>query len=64
MLSLVQAHHFYQALLSQGFGMGIASGMLFLPSLGLASHYFRRRRAVAIGIMVSCMSRSDIALGL
>ncbi|KAJ7798704.1 MFS general substrate transporter [Mycena olivaceomarginata] len=53
MLSLVQAHHFYQALLSQGFGMGIASGMLFLPSLGLASHYFRRRRAVAIGIMVS-----------
>ncbi|KAJ7314269.1 MFS general substrate transporter [Mycena albidolilacea] len=53
MLSLVQPHNFYQALLAQGFGMGIASGMLFLPSLGLASHYFRHRRAVAIGIMVS-----------
>ncbi|KAJ7153928.1 MFS general substrate transporter [Mycena crocata] len=53
MLSLVKPHHFYQALLSQGFGMGIGSGLVFLPSLGLASHYFRSRRAVAMGIMIS-----------
>ncbi|KAJ6592148.1 MFS general substrate transporter [Mycena vulgaris] len=56
MLSLTKPHHFYQALLSQGFGMGIGSGLVFLPSLGLASHYFRRRRAVAMGIMISCGS--------
>jgi len=60
MLSLVKPHHFYQALLSQGFGMGIASGLLFVPSVGLASHYFRRRRAVAIGIMMSCGSLGGI----
>ncbi|KAJ7042825.1 hypothetical protein C8F04DRAFT_908063, partial [Mycena alexandri] len=53
MLSLAKPHHFYQALLSQGFGMGIGSGLVFLPSLGLASHYFRRRRAVVMGIMIS-----------
>ncbi|KAJ7639243.1 MFS general substrate transporter [Roridomyces roridus] len=53
MLSLVKPHHLYQALLSQGFGMGIGSGLMFLPALGLSSHYFRRRRAVAMGIMIS-----------
>ncbi|KAJ7093819.1 MFS general substrate transporter [Mycena belliarum] len=53
MLSLAKPHQFYQALLSQGFGMGIGSGLLFLPSLSITSHYFRRRRAVAMGIMIS-----------
>ncbi|KAJ7278872.1 MFS general substrate transporter, partial [Mycena rebaudengoi] len=53
MLSLAKPHHFYQVLLSQGFGMGIGSGLVFLPSLGIASHYFRQRRAVAMGIMIS-----------
>ncbi|KAF8142964.1 major facilitator superfamily domain-containing protein [Mycena galopus ATCC 62051] len=53
MLSLAKPHQFYQALLSQGFGFGIGSGLVFLPSLGIASHYFRRRRAVAMGIMIS-----------
>ncbi|KAJ7249684.1 major facilitator superfamily domain-containing protein [Mycena rebaudengoi] len=53
MLSLAKPHHLYQVLLSQGFGMGIGGGLLFLPSLGIVPHYFRRRRAVAMGIMIS-----------
>ncbi|KAF9461140.1 MFS general substrate transporter [Collybia nuda] len=53
MLSLVKPHQFYQALLSQGFGMGIGMGFLFLPSLSIVSHYFRRRRAVAMGMIIA-----------
>ncbi|KAE9405270.1 MFS general substrate transporter [Gymnopus androsaceus JB14] len=53
MLSLVQPQHFYQNFLAQGLGMGIGMGMLFMPSLSIASHYFRRRRALAMGIMLA-----------
>jgi MFS family permease len=53
MLSLAKPQHFYQNFLAQGLGMGIGMGMLFMPSLSLASHYFRRRRALAMGIMLA-----------
>ncbi|KAJ3981844.1 MFS general substrate transporter [Lentinula detonsa] len=53
MLSLAKPHHYYQHFLAQGLGMGIGMGMLFMPSLSIASHYFRRRRALAMGIILS-----------
>jgi hypothetical protein len=63
MLSLVKPHHYYQALLSQGFGVGIGSGLVFLPALALPSHYFRKRRGVAMGVMISCKSISQNETG-
>lgn len=53
MLSLAQPHHYYQVFLSQGVGMGIGMGMLFLPAISVTSHYFRRRRTVAMGVVIS-----------
>ncbi|SJK98221.1 uncharacterized protein ARMOST_01482 [Armillaria ostoyae] len=53
MLSLAKPHEFYQFLLAQGFGMGMGMGCMFLPALSIMSHYFRRRRAVAMGIVVA-----------
>ena len=53
MLSLAKPHNYYQNFLAQGLGMGIGMGMLFMPSLSIASHYFRRRRALAMGIVLS-----------
>ncbi|KAK0489286.1 major facilitator superfamily domain-containing protein [Armillaria novae-zelandiae] len=53
MLSLTQPHQFYQTLLSQGFGMGLGMGCMFIPSISVLSHYFRVRRAVAMGFVVS-----------
>ncbi|CAG7852879.1 SubName: Full=Related to Monocarboxylate transporter {ECO:0000313/EMBL:CCA69308.1} [Serendipita indica DSM 11827] len=53
MLSLTHPNAFYQVLLAQGFGAGIALGFLFLPSIGVIAHHFRRRRSFAMGIVVS-----------
>ncbi|KAG6910731.1 hypothetical protein DXG01_008262 [Tephrocybe rancida] len=42
-----------QVALAQGFGLGIASGMTYVPSLAVITHYFFRRRTVAMGIASS-----------
>ena len=39
--------------LSQGLGIGIAVGITYIPSIGIISHYFQRRRALALGIATS-----------
>ena len=40
--------------------MGLAVGLLFLPSLSIVSHHFRARRALATGIAVSGASCGGI----
>lgn len=44
-----------QVFLAQAIGTGIGQGLLFLPSLIIIGHHFRRRRALATGIAV-CVS--------
>ena len=39
-----------QVYLAQGLANGIAMGMLYVPSLAIVSHYFKRRRAFVMGI--------------
>jgi len=51
MLSLTHEHHFYQVFLSHGLGVGIATGMGFLPTLGITSHYFQTKRALIMAII-------------
>ncbi|KAF8068867.1 major facilitator superfamily domain-containing protein [Lyophyllum atratum] len=53
MLSLTHAEQYYQVFLTQGLGVGIASGMTYIPGLAVIAHYFRRRRALAMGIATS-----------
>jgi MCP family monocarboxylic acid transporter-like MFS transporter 10 len=60
MVSLVQPGQYYQAFLSQGVGMGIGQGMLFLPALTIVSHHFRKRKALATGIVVTGASAGGI----
>ena len=42
-----------QVFLAQGLGVGLASGITYVPSYGVIPHYFRRRRALAMGIVSS-----------
>lgn len=51
MLSL--CHEFYQALLAQGFCIGIGSGLLFIPSVAILPTYFNTKLGAAIGIAAS-----------
>ncbi|KAJ7202840.1 major facilitator superfamily domain-containing protein [Mycena pura] len=53
LLSLAKPHHYYQNFLAQAVGMGIGMGIIFLPSLSISAHYFKRRRGVAMGIILS-----------
>ncbi|KAI0081372.1 MFS general substrate transporter [Panus rudis PR-1116 ss-1] len=53
MLSLVDTSQYYQIFLSQGVGVGIGCGMLFLPALSAQSHHWKNRRALAMGIVLT-----------
>ncbi|EIW78924.1 hypothetical protein CONPUDRAFT_59234, partial [Coniophora puteana RWD-64-598 SS2] len=53
MFSLTRTRNYYENFLAQGVGMGIGMGMRFLPSLSVPSHYFRRRRGLTMGIIMS-----------
>ncbi|KAJ7578045.1 major facilitator superfamily domain-containing protein [Mycena floridula] len=53
MLSISKPGQYYQVFLSQGIGQGIGIGLTLIPSMGIAAHYFRRKRGLAMGIVVS-----------
>ncbi|KAJ7237500.1 major facilitator superfamily domain-containing protein, partial [Mycena rebaudengoi] len=47
---------FYQFVLCQGLGVGIAAGFLFSPSMATIGHHFKNRKILAFGIFASCAS--------
>ncbi|KAG6872566.1 hypothetical protein C0995_008839 [Termitomyces sp. Mi166 len=53
MVSLSQQGQYYQIFLAQGLGIGTAVGITYVPCVSILSHYFHRRRALAMGIAVS-----------
>ncbi|KAG2047050.1 MFS general substrate transporter [Suillus hirtellus] len=53
LLSLAKPDQYYQIFLSQGIGMGIATGLTNVPSFTVVSHHFQRRRAFAMGIVAT-----------
>ncbi|PFH46941.1 hypothetical protein AMATHDRAFT_68728 [Amanita thiersii Skay4041] len=61
MSSLVHEGQYYQAILSQGLGMGIGVGLLFTPSNAIVSLHFRKRRSLAYGIALSGSSLGAVA---
>ncbi|TCD70282.1 hypothetical protein EIP91_004183 [Steccherinum ochraceum] len=46
----VNSWGYWQFLLCQGFFIGISCGVVFGPSMGMISHWFKRRRGIALGI--------------
>ncbi|KAI0753291.1 monocarboxylate permease [Daedaleopsis nitida] len=50
MVSLAQKDQAYQLFLAQGLLFGIGLALLFSPSIALLGHWFRRRRALVIGL--------------
>ncbi|KAJ7066195.1 MFS general substrate transporter [Mycena amicta] len=58
MLSFCQPQQLYQVLLAQGIGFGIGLGFVYIPSLAVVSHYFHRRRSLAM-----TLTQAGIPLG-
>lgn len=53
LFTLSLSKEYYQIFLSQGIAVGIGGGLLYVPSLALVSSAFKRRRAIAMGV-VTC----------
>ena len=60
MLSLCQTY--WQVMLVQGVLMGITMGLLQLPALGAVCQYFEKKRAAALGLVVSGSSIGGIVI--
>ncbi|EKM56382.1 uncharacterized protein PHACADRAFT_118039 [Phanerochaete carnosa HHB-10118-sp] len=60
MLSLAKPNQFYQVFLSQGVCVGIGAGLLYIPSIAVISHYFNRRRVLAMSIVAAGSSLGSI----
>jgi MFS family permease len=43
----------WEVILAQGIGMGLGMGMIFVPAVSCVSHWFRRRRALANGVLAA-----------
>ncbi|KAG2152574.1 major facilitator superfamily domain-containing protein [Suillus bovinus] len=60
MLSLSKPDHYYQIFLCQGLGLGIASGLLYVPSMAVISHHFQRRRTLVMTFVAAGSSLGAI----
>ncbi|KAJ3493148.1 hypothetical protein NLJ89_g11085 [Agrocybe chaxingu] len=60
MVSICDPQKYYQLYLAQGLGVGIGSGLLYVPCLAVQSHHWRARRAYAMGIVATGSSLGGI----
>ncbi|KAJ8508690.1 hypothetical protein ONZ45_g9066 [Pleurotus djamor] len=52
MLSIAHPNKYYQLWLSQGLGLGIGSGLLFVPAVAVQGHHWKKRRGFAMSVVV------------
>ncbi|KAF8809866.1 MFS general substrate transporter [Phlegmacium glaucopus] len=60
MLTLIKPDHFYQNFLAQGVGFGLGSGMLFVPSIAVVSHYFKKQQTLAMSFVAAGSSLGSL----
>ncbi|KAN0076916.1 Major facilitator superfamily domain containing protein [Tylopilus felleus] len=60
MLSLTQPGQYYQIFLAQGICLGLAQGIVYVPSMAVVSHYFSRRRTLAMSLVAAGSSLGAI----
>ncbi|OJA14265.1 hypothetical protein AZE42_11048, partial [Rhizopogon vesiculosus] len=53
-------NQYYQIFLTQGLGLGIASGLLYVPTMAVISHHFRRKRMLVTTFVASGTSLGAI----
>ncbi|KAJ3885820.1 major facilitator superfamily domain-containing protein, partial [Lentinula edodes] len=53
---------YYQYILSQGVGVGLAQGFLFTPGMAVLTHHFKRHRTLIFGIFAAGASIGGVIL--
>ncbi|VDB99736.1 unnamed protein product [Peniophora sp. CBMAI 1063] len=51
MVSLAHPEKYYQIFLSQGLGMGLGSGLIYVPTMAVQSHHWTTRRPAIMGFV-------------
>ncbi|GAA5838847.1 hypothetical protein JCM9279_003878 [Rhodotorula babjevae] len=54
------ATEYYQIFLAQGLACGLASGLTFLPACSAVSHWFKRKRMFAMGVLATGSSLGGV----
>ncbi|KAF7782749.1 hypothetical protein Agabi119p4_2125 [Agaricus bisporus var. burnettii] len=62
MLSFVKPNQFYGAFLCQGIGVGLGGGMTYVPSLAILSHYFEKKRSLAMSVATAGVSLGSMII--
>ncbi|BGP41700.1 hypothetical protein JCM10449v2_005691 [Rhodotorula kratochvilovae] len=60
MFGFSEASKYYQIFLGQGVACGLAAGIAFIPAASSVSHWFKKRRATALGILATGSSFGGI----
>jgi hypothetical protein len=58
MVSIAHPDKYYQLFLSQGLGVGIGTGLVYIPSLAVQVHHWKRYRPLAMGVVITGMNAS------
>lgn len=64
MVSLAHTDIYYQVYLSQGLGLGIGAGLLYVPAVAVQAHHWKKHRAFAMGVVVTgkgCLSQPSLS---
>ena len=54
------ATQYWQIFLAQGVACGVACGIVFLPAVSCISHFFKKRRATALGFLATGSSLGGV----
>jgi hypothetical protein len=64
LFGLSYAQNYAQIFLAQGVACGVAAGIVFLPAVSSISHFFRARRATALGFLATGSSIGGVVYPL
>ncbi|GAA5981894.1 hypothetical protein JCM11641_001934 [Rhodosporidiobolus odoratus] len=60
LFGLANATTYWQIFLSQGLACGLASGLMFLPACSAVSHWFKKKRMLALGLLATGSSLGGV----
>ncbi|KAL0565459.1 hypothetical protein V5O48_016566 [Marasmius crinis-equi] len=64
MVSIAHTDKYYQLFLAQGLAAGIGSGLVYVPVMAVQAHHWRKRRPLAMGVVISGSSVGGVIFAI